>query len=381
MLNILLLGGGLQGLSCGESLSNKKNYSVAAVSCGLDIIHSRLFDKVFQIKDLGYEETIRKIFGDAHYDVIIPMGDNAASFLSKQKSEIERQYNTKCAVADYKSLSIVEDKASFMRFCRENGFPHPKTTKLSSKNLESAAKEIGFPALIKPDFSVGARGITRVGSLEELQQQYPVISEKYGSCTLQEFIDNPDYYYNVMLYRDKNGDMSHYAITKIVRMYPVKAGSSSCCHTIENRELLEICRNVLEKLEWVGMADFDVLQRLDTKEYKIIEINPRVPASLRAAYVSGVNFPEIIVCDALGIQSNKQTYTPGMTLRYLGIDLMWLVKSPKRFKKIFSWLHFFGRKVFYQDIIWSDPSTWYSWFVVGMKKIGRRNRVIRTRQL
>ena len=52
MLNILLLGGGLQGLSCGESLSNKKNYSVAAVSCGLDIIHSRLFDKVFQIKDL-----------------------------------------------------------------------------------------------------------------------------------------------------------------------------------------------------------------------------------------------------------------------------------------------------------------------------------------
>ena len=177
--------------------------------------------------------------------------------------------------------------------------------------------------------------------------------------------------------RDKNGDMSHYAITKIVRMYPVKAGSSSCCHTIENRELLEICRNVLEKLEWVGMADFDVLQRLDTKEYKIIEINPRVPASLRAAYVSGINFPKLIVNDTMGIRTNKQVYKPGMTLRYMGIDLLWLMKSPKRFRKILSWLHFFGRKVFYQDIIWSDPSTWYSWLVVGIKKIRRRNMVYR----
>lgn len=367
-MNILLLGGGLQGLSCGESLSNKKEYSVAAVSCGLDIIHSRFFDKVYQIKDLGYEETLCIIFGDAHYDVIIPMGDKAASFLSKHKSEIERQYDTKCAVADYRSLSFVEDKASFMRFCRENGFPHPKTTKLSSKNLEAAAKEIGFPALIKPDFSVGARGITQVGSLEELQQQYPAISEKYGSCTLQEFIDNPDYYYNVMLYRDKNGDMSHYAITKIVRMYPVKAGSSSCCHTIENRELLDICRNVLDKLEWVGMADFDVLQRLDTKEYKIIEINPRVPASLRAAYVSGVNFPEIIVRDTIGKKQMPYRYMPGKTMRFMGTDLLWFFKSPNRFKASPSWFHFFCQNVFYQDIYLCDPSTWYSWLVAGVIK-------------
>ncbi len=379
-MNILLLGGGLQGLSFGESLWRKDDYKVSVISNEYDIKHSLFYDKVYNSSTIGFENTIDRVMSEKHFDVIVPMGDKTASNLSKHKEEIEKRYGTKCAVADYRSLSIVEDKASFMNFCRENGFPHPQTAKLSSINLESVAADIGFPALIKPDYSVGARGITRVDSLEELQQQYPSVSAKYGTCTLQEFIDNPDYYYNVMLYRDKAGDMSHYVITKIVRMYPIKGGSSSCCYTIENNELLQICRNVLDKLEWVGMADFDVLQRLDTMEYKIIEINPRVPASLRAAYVSGVNFPEIIVCDALGTQPEEQKYSPGMTLRYMGIDLMWFAKSPKRFRKIFSWLHFYGRKVYYQDIIWSDPSTWYSWFIVGIKKLGRRNMVIRTVQ-
>lgn len=48
--------------------------------------------------------------------------------------------------------------------------------------------------------------------------------------------------------------------------------------------------------------DFDILQTKDG-DFKIIEINPRVPASIRAAEVSGINFPALIVNDILGIKS------------------------------------------------------------------------------
>ena len=136
---------------------------------------------------------------------------------------------------------------------------------------------------------MGARGITQVNSIEELRSKFPIIQEQYGSCALQEFIDNPDYYSNVMMYRDSQGKCENSVVIKIVRMYPVNAGSSSCCISIENPELVAICRNVLDKLNWVGMADFDVLQSKDTMEYKIIEMNPRVPASLRAAYRKAQN--------------------------------------------------------------------------------------------
>lgn len=369
MMNVLLLGGGLQGLSFGESLYKKRDYCVDAISDREDIKRSRFFRKVYPISKADYNVWLEKILTTENYDIIVPMGDAGASFLSKHKYEIEKVYHVKCAIEDEKSLSIVADKGAFMEFCKKNDVPHPLTVSLSETNLEIAADEVGFPSLIKPDHSVGARGITKVHSKQELKSYYPKICEKYGACTLQEFIDNPDYYYNVMLYRDSKGNCGHSVVIKIVRMYPVMAGSSSCCISVEKPDLVEICKKVLEKLNWSGMADFDVLQRKDTLAYKIIEINPRVPASLRAAYISGINFPEMIVRDMLGDTVFNYKYEPQKTLRYMGIDLLWFLKSPNRFKSYPSWFHFFGGNVFYQDIIGRDPSTWYTWFMSGFLKL------------
>ena len=367
-MKILLLGGGLQGLSFGESLYKRKGYELSAVSNGYDVRRCRFFKKVYPVHPSGYDATLREVFSKEQFDVIVPMGDVTVQYLSKNKDHVEHNYRVKCAVVDQSILSIVADKSRFMEFCKENGFPHPLTSSLSQTSLEDVASDIGFPSLIKPDFSVGARGITRVNSMDELKSQYPKISEKYGSCTLQEFIDNPDYYYNVMMYRDSQGNCDNSVVIKIVRMYPVKAGSSSCCISVDNPELVAICQKVLNKLNWIGMADFDVLQRKDTKEYKIIEINPRVPASLRAAYISGVNYPEMIVQDMVGAPLMQYQYNPGRILRYMGIDLLWFIKSPHRFFSSPSWFHFIDKNVFYQDILFRDPSTWFSWLIVGLKK-------------
>lgn len=369
---VLLLGGGLQGLSFGESLYRRDAYELSSISNGYDIWKSRFFKKVFAVDHSGYEGALNLAFSESHFDVIVPMGDSTVSYLSKHKKDIENRYHTKCAVVDQSILSIVADKSRFMEFCKENGFPHPHTSTLSQASLVTVASDIGFPSLIKPDFSVGARGITRVNSEEELKALYPKIQEKYGACTLQEFIDNPDYYYNVMMYRDSEGNCDNSVVIKIVRMYPVKAGSSSCCISVDNSELVAICQKVLNKLNWIGMADFDVLQRKDTLEYKIVEINPRVPASLRAAYISGVNFPEMIVRDVVGEKKLYYRYNPGRILRYLGIDILWFIKSPHRFSSSPSWFRFLGKNVFYQDIFQIDFSTWYSWIIVGIKKIKRR---------
>lgn len=370
-MKILLLGGGLQALSFGESLYKRKGYELSAVSNGYDVKRCRFFKKVYPVHPSGYETTLKEVFSNEQFDIIVPMGDVTVQYLSKNKDYIEHNYRVKCAVVDQSILSIVADKSRFMGFCKKNGFPHPLTSSLSQASLVAVAHEVGFPSLIKPDFSVGARGITRVDSLDELQSQYPKISEKYGPCTLQEYIDNPDYYYNVMMYRDSHGNCDNCVVIKIVRMYPVGAGSSSCSISVENPELIDICKKVLDQLNWTGMADFDVLQRKDTMEYKIIEINPRVPASLRAAYISGVNFPEIIVRDALGKNIMQYQYKTGRVLRYMGIDLLWFFKSPNRFTSSPSWFHFFCQNVFYQDIYMCDPSTWYSWLVVGIKKLLR----------
>ena len=373
-MKILIVGGGLQGLSCGSSLY--KNHEVSVVTSNLMCRKSHFFKKVYSDVKAG-DKSLYNLLGKEHFDVLIPVSDMTVPFISKNKDVIEDRFGVKCAVPDYDQVYQVEDKSRFMAFCEENDVPHPKTARLSEDNLKIVASEVGFPALIKPDYSVGARGITKVNSIAELQEKYPSVSQKYGSCTLQEFIENKEYYFNVMLYRDAHGKFPAYTIIKIVRMYPIDAGSSACCITVENDDVLQICKDCLDKLNWVGMADFDVLQRLDNGEYKIIEINPRVPASLRAAAISGVNFPEIIANDACGKVLPEYTYNPGKVLRYMGIDIMWLLKSSNRFHAKPGWLKFFGKDIYYQDIYKQDTSTWWTWLAEGVEKIKNRNKKLR----
>ena len=375
-MRVLLLGGGLQGLSFGESLK-AKGVVVDVISDELQIRKSRFFGEVYAENPLSLEVLYRILEGK-RYDVLVPMSDMTTSSLSKNQVYLEERFGVKSACPSTELLSIVEDKSRFMDFCETNGIPHPITVNLGNNDIkEGLSKSAVFPALIKPNFSVGARGITRVDSVQELQEKLPEIVERFGPCTLQEFIDNQEYYYNVMLYRNKHGKLLAHTIIKIVRMYPVSAGSSSCCVTVEDDRLLKICQDCLDKLNWVGMTDFDVLQRLDTKEYKVIEINPRVPASLRAAFISGVNFPEIIVRDVLGMKIPKNEYVSGKTLRYMGIDIMWFLKSRNRLKKSPSWFHFFGKNIYYQDIYKKDPSTWWTWLIEGIGKLKTRNKRIR----
>lgn len=374
-MRILLLGGGLQGLSCGESLS-KNGHIIDVVSNELHIKRSRFFNIVYSKGFDCTSNSVLSILANVKYDVIIPMGDKSVSCLSKNKEIIERRFGCKCATPKEDLLNIVCNKSCFMLYCKQYCIPHPITFKIENDNLEGASLVVGFPSLIKPNYSVGARGITRVNNIDDLKKYYPIIKKRYGECSLQALIENSNYYYNVMLYRNKDGKFLAYTIIKIVRMYPVGAGSSTCCISEENDELLDICKKCLDRLDWVGMADFDVLQGLDDKEYKIIEINPRVPASLRAAQISGVNFPEIIASDAVGGEVPSYQYQPGKVLRFLGTDLMWFAKSKNRWKSNPCWFKFFDKNLYYQDIYANDLSTYWTWLAEGLLKF-KKNTIVR----
>ena len=150
--------------------------------------------------------------------------------------ELEHEYHLKCAIPNYDIFQKANDKWQLLALCKENFIPHPQTQLLTSSNLQEAADAIGFPALIKPNISVGARGITMVYSLSDLQDKYDGILRKYGECTLQEYIDNSGApYYNVMMYRNAKGNIINTVIIEIIRYYPIKGGSSSFCRTVESK--------------------------------------------------------------------------------------------------------------------------------------------------
>lgn len=379
MACVAIIGGGLQALSAAYSLKRKK-HKVVCIAHGDDLKHFRYIDTYVDsgnhsIASSAYLQFLIETFTLNNVDVVIPMSDKTAEFLSRHKAHIEEKTHTKCAVPEYNIFEQGADKAQLMCFCEKHSFSHPKTRKITIDNLEIVAAYVGFPSLIKPNHSAGARGITLVNNLTELNDKFPIVQKQYGDCTLQEYVDSGSApYYNVMLYRNSQGQVLAHTIIEILRFYPIKGGSSSYCRTIENTALINECTQVLTTLDWKGMADFDVLQN-NKGEYKIIEINPRVPASLRAADIAGVNFPDIIVRDLLNIPQGHTTYQTNKYLRFFGLDIMWFIHSPQRFSFRPSWFCSVGKNIFFQDIYASAPSTWFAWLIDGIRKLKQRKKL------
>jgi len=370
--NVLILGGGLQALSTAYSLWKEEVYAVCLADEEEEIRQSRFIKRFYPLqRGKIYEQVIATIQSE-QIGLIIPMSDYMSELLSKHKAELESEYNCYVPVPNHEIFIQGADKEKLMAFCEQNSFPHPRTRALDASNIAEAALYVQFPALIKPNRSVGARGIKLVHSLEELQRNYPVIHKTYGDATLQEYVDSKDApYYNVMLYRSKSGEITGCAIIEILRFFPIKGGSSSLCRTIEEPKLRAICESVLHKLSWEGMADFDVL-KAPNGEYKIIEINPRVPASLRAADIAGVNFPMLM----LEQEQRPISYKTNQYLRYFGLDIMWFLSSQNRFKAKPAWILSIGCHVYFQDIYAKDPSTWFSWLINGFKRFLHKRKHI-----
>lgn len=374
-IKVLIVGGGLQGISCARSLK-ETGYEASMLTGRHDyaskstaLSNSFLFDNKIGLSDL------KKLLDEHYFDVILPMSDSMAFLLANNKKSLQSKYGVKCAVPDLDVLNIAGDKTKLMEFCSFNDFPHPRTINLKNGIPDNFV----WPALLKPERSVGARGIVKVNSVTEVKEKYPLTKAKFGECQLQEFIDNPGPYFNVMLYRSKEGKILGHTILKIIRYYPINGGSSSMCRTVNDYELLKICSDVLEKLGYVGFADFDVLQTKNG-DYKIIEINPRVPASLRGAAISGINFPDIIVSDTLELPPRKYEYEPGKILRYLGLDILWFLKSDKRFSSSPSWFRFFGRNIYYQEGGWKDRHAMMASLWGNISKVEFKNGKIKKKE-
>ncbi|GHU67784.1 hypothetical protein FACS189413_03220 [Bacteroidia bacterium] len=374
-MNILLLDAqNIQAISVARSLKQCSYFVSAFIEYKVSPGYvSRYIDKKYICPALKSDEKVYIDFlfnflQNSKQDVIIPLGNGSAELLSKFKEKIELDFSTKCACPTYDTLIHAHNKELLMDLCEKENIPHPRTIGLSVENLEYAANYVGFPAMIKPNISVGARGITLVENLNELQEQFPLIKKIYGNCTLQKFVTHSGSYYNVMIYRDRIGKIQRHTIIKIRRYFPLQGGTSCYCETIDNTQLLEICTKTLEKLNWKGFADFDIMEDIENNDYKIIEINPRTPSSIHAAFVSGINFPAIMVADEMNLEIPHYQYSIGKSIRYMGLDIMWFIFAKNRFTFKPSWFQFFGKNVFYQDGSIKDTLPMFIGFLEGIKK-------------
>lgn len=370
MSNVLILGSGTQALAIIKPLRKAGNRVVLLYSEKSNYAESSRFvsEKIyssFNVDDPKYLDLVIDTIKTKKIEAVIPMGDVLAEFLSRNKKVLLPMVSFKSP--DIENFFRGYDKNQLMSLCQKNGYPIPDTINLSVIDFKdkSAFLNFPFPALLKPNCTTGGRGMTLIDSYETLLNKYPKIHAEYGNCHLQKFIREGGRQVKVQLYIDESKKLVASSVLQKVRWYPVKGGASCCAVSIKDDFIVHICHQILCDIDWLGFADFDLIEDPDDGKLKIMEINPRVPACVKTGIIAGINWAQILLDGCLDQKQKEYTYKEGAVLRHLGFDVLWFLHSKNRFSIKPSWFNFIGRNVWYQDLDLFDPlpfikGTWHN---------------------
>ena len=359
---LLLNGEAVQTLIIAETLK-KAGYEVHLICNGTDNYgyHTRYATKKIVVKaedETEYLNAVKRYVTENGIATIIPMNDDGATFISKYKAALTSL--VPILLPDWDVFEKGYDKNLLMALCAEKGYPHPVTIDLEKRAFDSIGKnDIPFPAIIKPNYTSGGRGMTLVNSPEELREKYPEIREQYGACHLQQFIKAGGRQVKVQVFIDPRDGKTYTSVIHKQRYYPEKGGSSSCNVTIQDDWSAEICTQVLRDIGWEGFADFDLIEDPDDGVLKIMEINPRIPACIKSAIKSGMDYGVMIADVSLGKPLGDYVYKSGKKLRHIGFEMLWFLKSENRWKTKPCWFNWIDPKLSFQDFSWKDPMPFF----------------------
>ncbi|MCK4990042.1 MAG: hypothetical protein KAS29_06130, partial [Bacteroidales bacterium] len=199
---LLLDGGGTQTLPIAKSLY-KKGHEVHIffqhkLNYGSVTRYAHKKIQTYSVKnESDYTVFLKDYISKNEIDVLIPMSDPTAEFLSKHKESLSQL--CRYVAPDYETFMKGYDKNLLMNVCRDHGFPHPKTIDLALAEIQAIPDSM-FPAILKPNLTTGGRGMKILNSRKELEQVYENNVKEYGQCHLQEYVASGGRQFKVELF-------------------------------------------------------------------------------------------------------------------------------------------------------------------------------------
>lgn len=310
--------------------------------------------------------SLKEIISKGDYDVVIPLTDFSATLLSKHKEELSAF--AAIAANDWDVFQMASDKQNTMRVCMDNGIPCPYTL-FDVETIEDIMEsDIRFPFIIKPRVGYGSIGFHRIENEAQLRSVFALTAAEYGGLLVQEYIPQTDKQYKAQLFIDRTGCIKSACVFDKTRWYPIDGGSTCCSSSVHRPDIVEDSARLLQTIGWKGYADVDLIQDPRDNIAKVMEINPRITASVKVCFEAGVNFARQIIEYETGREVTEyKDYLEGCTLRYMHTDLLWFLQSSKRFRAKPSWFCF--RNTTDQIFSLKDPWPWFTYSLQTVKKL------------
>jgi NAD(P)-dependent dehydrogenase (short-subunit alcohol dehydrogenase family) len=208
---------------------------------------------------------------------------------------------------DIDTFRAVSDKRSLLATAAELGFAVPKQIVLDS---EADARTMNpalldYPLVLKPARSVsehaGQRvslGVIHVASSGALRRALAALGEAAFPILVQQRIVGPGIGIFLLVW---DGQLLATFAHERLREKPPSGGVSVYSQSVAvDAELVERSRQLLEKVQWRGVAMVEFKRDARTGVAYLMEVNGRFWGSLQLAIDAGVDFPALLVAAASG---------------------------------------------------------------------------------
>lgn len=293
-----------------------------------------LFESLLVDMDKTLEFLLEEV-KSGNYDVLMPIGEKSTSLVNFHEAEFKRLIKVACAPME--AYMQVFNKQNTFDKAIETGTPCP-FTRHSKQALEDYLSKARFPLIIKPRQGVGSIGFHKFEDEWELREWLTRPDFDIDDYVLQEFV-NFEHRIGTLVFMDERGTACTSYNTDILRQFPPDAGSAIMIKTTQAPEIQEQFIHLLKELHWRGYAAGCFMIEKGTGQPKLLEINGRIPATVKLAFMCGFNIARQMLEMTYGEVVTQYPYYTGkdMYVRHFDTDLAWFLKSKDRFRAKPSW--------------------------------------------
>lgn len=323
---------GLKELGCHVTVLGNSKHSAG--------IASKLPDNKIIVDDLlvdpvSTKEILLNLVSSGNYDVLMPIGEKSTNIVTESEDEFRRYVKLACAPRDT-YIKVFNKQVTFDTAMRL-GIPCPYS-RVSSQSVDDFIANAHFPVIIKPRQGVGSIGFHKFETETELRDKLADSSFNIDDYVLQEFVEF-EHRIGALAFMDRKGNVCTNYATDVLRWFPLDAGSAIMIKTTNAPEILKKNNELLKAIQWQGYSAACYMIDKKTGEPKLLEINGRIPATVKLAFLCGFNIAKQMLELAYDVEVTKYPANDNfdMYVRHFDTDIAWFFKSPDRFRANPSW--------------------------------------------